>query len=44
MLDCNFEIICAAPHHGQTTNQVSAWLDVNYIYEELAENKRLTEF
>ena len=22
--DCNLETICAAPHHGLTTNEVSA--------------------
>ena len=23
-MDCNLKTICAAPHHGLTTNQVSA--------------------
>ena len=29
MVDCNLEIICTAPHHGLTINQVTAWSDVN---------------
>ena len=29
MVDCNLKIICNAPLHGVTINQVSAWSNVN---------------
>ena len=42
LVDCNPETICAAPHHGLTIYQVSAWSDVN-CRRSSPETKKFTD-